>query len=81
LVLPDELDEPLSATIQQALKNSRNITSLYSHQAVAIGALNSGKNVIISTSTASGKSVIYQVGAVDIYALAICHSSLCFIYL
>ncbi|KAF9070382.1 P-loop containing nucleoside triphosphate hydrolase protein [Rhodocollybia butyracea] len=56
-----EIDEPLSATIQQALKNSRNITSLYSHQAVAIGALNSGKNVIISTSTASGKSVIYQI--------------------
>ncbi|KIK63733.1 hypothetical protein GYMLUDRAFT_222021 [Collybiopsis luxurians FD-317 M1] len=56
-----ELDPPLSPRIQQALRSSRNITSLYSHQAAAISALDSGKDVIVSTSTASGKSVIYQV--------------------
>ncbi|KAK0448318.1 P-loop containing nucleoside triphosphate hydrolase protein [Desarmillaria tabescens] len=56
-----ELDEPLSSTIQLALKDSRNITSLYSHQVTAINAIGHGKNVIVSTSTASGKSVIYQV--------------------
>ncbi|KAJ3802442.1 P-loop containing nucleoside triphosphate hydrolase protein [Lentinula aff. detonsa] len=55
------LDPLLSSSIQQALKSSRNIETLYSHQATAINALNSGKDVIVSTSTASGKSVIYQV--------------------
>jgi replicative superfamily II helicase len=44
-----------------ALQGSRKITSLYSHQAAAIDAIARGKNVIVSTSTASGKSVIYQV--------------------
>ncbi|KAJ3762940.1 DEAD/H helicase [Lentinula raphanica] len=55
------LDPPLSPSIQKALQSSRNITSLYSHQTNAISALASGKDVIVSTSTASGKSVIYQV--------------------
>ncbi|OJA19678.1 hypothetical protein AZE42_06950 [Rhizopogon vesiculosus] len=55
------LDEPLSNTIQQALRESRNISSLYYHQAAAINAIAQKKHVIVSTSTASGKSVIYQV--------------------
>ncbi|EGO21629.1 hypothetical protein SERLADRAFT_451651 [Serpula lacrymans var. lacrymans S7.9] len=55
------LDPPLSETIQQALSNSRKITSLYSHQSSAINALSREKHIIVSTSTASGKSVIYQV--------------------
>ncbi|KAK0502854.1 P-loop containing nucleoside triphosphate hydrolase protein [Armillaria luteobubalina] len=55
-----ELDKSLSPTIQAALRDSRNITSLYSHQVTAINAIGQGKNVIVSTSTASGKSVIYQ---------------------
>jgi DEAD/DEAH box helicase domain-containing protein len=54
-------DPPLSETIMKALHDSRKITSLYSHQAAAIDAIARGKNVIVSTSTASGKSVIYQV--------------------
>lgn len=54
------LDPPLSDSIVQALRNSRKITSLYTHQVAAITALSQGKNVIVSTSTASGKSVIYQ---------------------
>jgi len=55
------LDEPLSNTIQQALQNFRKIASLYYHQAAAINAIAQKKHVIVSTSTASGKSVIYQV--------------------
>ena len=55
------LNPPLSDSIIQALRNSRKITSLYTHQVAAINALSQGKNVIVSTSTASGKSVIYQV--------------------
>lgn len=56
-----DLDEPLSPNIKQALATARNISSLYTHQATAINALAKGENVIVSTSTASGKSVIYQV--------------------
>lgn len=51
----------MSNSIQQALRNSRNITSLYTHQAASINALQRNKHVIVSTSTASGKSIIYQV--------------------
>jgi ATP-dependent helicase YprA (DUF1998 family) len=44
-----------------ALEASRKVTNLYLHQTNAIKALWEGKHVIVSTSTASGKSVIYQV--------------------
>ncbi|KAF8275225.1 DEAD/H helicase [Lactarius quietus] len=55
------VDPPLSDPIRAALRDARKISALYSHQATAIAALSQGKNVIVSTSTASGKSVIYQV--------------------
>ncbi|KAH8108129.1 P-loop containing nucleoside triphosphate hydrolase protein [Cristinia sonorae] len=55
------LDNPISDTVKQALQQARKIYSLYTHQAESINALAQGKNVIVSTSTASGKSVIYQV--------------------
>ena len=55
------VDPPLSDSIRTALRDARNISTLYTHQATAIDALSQGKNVIVSTSTASGKSVIYQV--------------------
>ncbi|KAI8079987.1 DEAD H helicase [Halteromyces radiatus] len=54
------LDAPLSASIQDFL-NENNTTQLYLHQAQAINALRKGENVIISTSTSSGKSLIYQI--------------------
>ncbi|KAI0030364.1 DEAD/H helicase [Vararia minispora EC-137] len=53
-------EPPLSDTIQKSLLDARNIGTLYSHQAAAITALSKGRDVIVSTSTASGKSVIYQ---------------------
>ncbi|KAI0703572.1 P-loop containing nucleoside triphosphate hydrolase protein [Cytidiella melzeri] len=56
-----ELYPPLSDRLTEALASSRQITSFYSHQVEAIAALDKGKSVIVSTSTASGKSVIYQV--------------------
>ncbi|KAI9446647.1 P-loop containing nucleoside triphosphate hydrolase protein [Lactarius indigo] len=55
------VDPPLSDSIGTALRDARKISTLYTHQATAIAALSQGKNVIVSTSTASGKSVIYQV--------------------
>jgi DEAD/DEAH box helicase domain-containing protein len=54
------LQHALSETLKQALLTSRKISSLYTHQADAIDAIYEGKHVIVSTSTASGKSVIYQ---------------------
>ncbi|THH10272.1 hypothetical protein EW145_g1433 [Phellinidium pouzarii] len=56
-----ELLMPVSDTIMQALLSSRKISHFYTHQIAAIDALQRGSNVIVSTSTASGKSVIYQV--------------------
>ncbi|TFK25045.1 DEAD/H helicase [Coprinopsis marcescibilis] len=50
-----------SGAISTALLDSRKIRTYYSHQAQAIQAIRSGKHVVASTSTASGKSLIYQV--------------------
>ncbi|RMX96317.1 hypothetical protein D0866_16410, partial [Hortaea werneckii] len=55
------LSFPLSQDLVNALYNTRNIESLYSHQTEAINALHDGQNVIVSTSTSSGKSLIYQI--------------------
>ncbi|GAB1200120.1 hypothetical protein APSETT444_009487 [Aspergillus pseudonomiae] len=56
-----ELAFRLSQNLVNALYNTRGITQFYSHQAEAINHLYEGHNVIISTSTSSGKSLIYQV--------------------
>ena len=56
-----ELSTPLSDSIKKGLQDARSITRFYSHQAAAINAIAEGKHVIVSTATASGKSVIYQV--------------------
>lgn len=55
------LDSPLPESVVQGLLDARKISSFYTHQVAAINALDQGKHVIVSTSTASGKSVIYQV--------------------
>ncbi|KAJ3311657.1 hypothetical protein HDU76_003074, partial [Blyttiomyces sp. JEL0837] len=55
------LDRPLSAELQQALFQCSNIKQFYVHQAKAINDIDAGRHVIISTSTSSGKSLIYQV--------------------
>ncbi|GAA5911343.1 ATP-dependent 3'-5' DNA helicase [Sporobolomyces salmoneus] len=61
------LDHPVSEALASALHNTKNIDAsrLYSHQAKAINALHAGKNVIISTSTSSGKSLVYQLPVVQ----------------
>ncbi|KAI9732648.1 MAG: hypothetical protein M1834_003985 [Cirrosporium novae-zelandiae] len=56
-----ELKFQLSQNIVDALYNTRSITQLYSHQAEAINHLYDGSNVIVATSTSSGKSLIYQI--------------------
>jgi DEAD/DEAH box helicase domain-containing protein len=56
-----ELNFALSQNLVNALFNSRGITQLYAHQAEAINNLHDGHSVIVSTSTSSGKSLIYQI--------------------
>lgn len=60
-LLYGDLEFPLSDEIWHALSASRNIENFYSHQAQLLNAINNGENVIISTSTSSGKSLIYQL--------------------
>lgn len=56
-----DLSFQLSQNLVNALYNTRGITQLYSHQVEAINHLYDGHHVIVSTSTSSGKSLIYQV--------------------
>ena len=56
-----ELNFSMSQNLVNALYNERGITQLYSHQADAINSLYEGNNVIVATSTSSGKSLIYQL--------------------
>lgn len=56
-----DLNFPLSQNLVNALYNTKSITQFYFHQAEAINNLYDGYNVIVSTSTSSGKSLIYQV--------------------
>jgi DEAD/DEAH box helicase domain-containing protein len=44
-----------------ALLGQRKIDALYTHQARAVDALTAGRNVVVATGTASGKSLCYQV--------------------
>lgn len=62
-----DLDFLLSQDLVNALYNARNITQFYAHQAEAINALHAGRNVVVATSTSSGKSLIYQLPV--LYAL------------
>jgi DEAD/DEAH box helicase domain-containing protein len=56
-----DLTFQMSQNLVNALYNRSNITQLYAHQAEAINNLHDGNNVIVSTSTSSGKSLIYQI--------------------
>jgi DEAD/DEAH box helicase domain-containing protein len=58
-----------------ALRDARKITTLYTHQTSAMAALSNGKDVIVSTSTASGKSVIYQATSeIILFASVLIHA-------
>jgi len=55
-----ELPDDLSAPLRTAL-SSRNISRLYSHQAQSYRTVRSGKNLIVVTPTASGKTLCYNL--------------------
>ncbi|KAN0062218.1 ATP-dependent 3'-5' DNA helicase [Thecaphora frezii] len=51
----------LSEAVVTAMYVTHGIEHFYTHQAQALNALHEGKSVIVSTSTSSGKSLIYQL--------------------
>ena len=54
--LPEWLDPRIAAALR-----GRGVAALYSHQAAAVDAARRGENVIVSTATASGKSLAYTL--------------------
>ncbi len=56
----DELRRPLNAALRAALKRT-GTPRLYTHQAQAVNAALNGQNVVVTTSTASGKTLCYNV--------------------
>ena len=61
---PGKLDAPLHPDLQARLE-SLGISTLYSHQATAVNAIFGGKNVIIATPSASGKTLCYHLATLD----------------
>ena len=59
-----ELDPPLPEPIAQALARG-GVPRLWSHQVAGIAAARRGENVLVTTPTASGKSLIFQVPALE----------------
>ena len=51
-----QLDEPLAPGLQDCLKE-HGIVSLYAHQVAAVNSARLGKNVMVATSSASGKAI------------------------
>lgn len=58
--IPDNISHDLRAYL-----NSQEITSLYSHQHDALLKIEEGRNIIASTPTASGKSMIYNLPVIE----------------
>ncbi len=58
------LDEPLVASLQDCLKQ-HGISSLYTHQAEAVNNARQGRNVMVATSSASGKSLCYNIAVLQ----------------
>ena len=59
-----KLDNPLHPSLQASLE-SLGISALYSHQAKALNAILAGRNVIIATPSASGKTLCYHLATLD----------------
>ena len=59
-----ELEEPLAAELQECLRKN-GISSLYDHQAAAVRNARQGKNVMVATSSASGKTLCYNLAVLE----------------
>jgi DEAD/DEAH box helicase domain-containing protein len=59
-----KLGKSLPAVLAQMLQRT-GIADLYSHQAKAIDKIRQGKNVVIATPTASGKTLTYNLPVIE----------------
>ncbi len=59
-----KLDEPLAPPLQDCLE-AHGLWPLYSHQAAAVNHVRAGKNVIVATFSASGKSLVYNIAVMQ----------------
>ena len=62
-----ELPADLPAALREALL-AAGVQSLHGHQAAARDLLAAGRNVVVSTGTASGKSLCYQLAVLETFA-------------
>jgi DEAD/DEAH box helicase domain-containing protein len=60
-----KLERPLPPALVAALRGS-GVGRLYAHQAQAINAVRAGQHVILSTGTASGKTLAYNVPVLEV---------------
>jgi DEAD/DEAH box helicase domain-containing protein len=51
----------------RAVLNSAGIENLYQHQAQAIDLIRDGRHVVVATPTASGKTLIYNLPALELF--------------
>jgi len=58
--VPDDLPEAVRAALRR-----QAVTTLWSHQAVTLDLVRAGHDVVVATGTASGKSLAYQLPAVE----------------
>jgi DEAD/DEAH box helicase domain-containing protein len=59
-----ELENPLSSALEECLQK-HNLLPLYTHQAEAVNQARQGKNVIVVTSSASGKTLCYNIPVLE----------------
>ena len=59
-----DLDVPLPGELQDCLR-AFGLLSLYSHQAEAVNSTRRGENVMVSTSSASGKTLCYNIPVME----------------
>ena len=59
-----ELDKPLVKSLQDCL-NEHGLLPLYTHQAEAVNNARQGRNVVVATSSASGKTLCYNIPVLE----------------
>ncbi len=59
-----EIDKPLTSKLQDCLEE-RGLLPLYTHQATAVNHARVGRNVMVSTSSASGKTLCYNIPVLE----------------
>jgi len=59
-----ELDKPLVKNLQDCL-NEHRLLPLYTHQVEAVNNARQGRNVVVATSSASGKTLCYNIPVVE----------------